>query len=177
MSGMIKNLCLNPKLLTSSPSAPNSRWGATMSNVSGGLSLSNSSYPKAVGFEFGYNPDNNPGTPHGLISLPSAGDYIIRMMVNGSGDMILRTRLSKNKSWIEANYKDKNIPSFSGEKEVSCEFTAPQPCDLSFAFTMNKAPSAVIVSDFLVCSKSDWNALQSLGLNYFDYSTMPISIR
>ncbi|KFI65768.1 hypothetical protein [Bifidobacterium cuniculi] len=61
----------------------------------------------------------------------------------------------------------------AGERLLTVEFTVPSACTLSWCVRSRTAGATIGVRDLIVCTKDDWNQLQLMGLDYFDYSTLP----
>ena len=173
----IVNLAPNPKLVSTSPSAPGLRYLTKAKDVDDGLELYADEYPAAhLGIGFGRNPDTEFSSPgKSRIPLPQSGDYVVCVHVRASEPTEILTygRLSDESGFIgPVNILRKNV--VVSDDDIVREFTVPSACSLNFAIeTTGQATSPIVVSRMLVCTKRDWRDLNDLGMSYFDYETMP----
>lgn len=118
--------------------------------------------------------DDNTGWRNG-IDIPSAGDWILAVSLAAPTSVPVQAVVRAVYDGTPASSKPNDaLTATPAAKQVVIPFSTHDACTISWCLRSQANGLGFNAGHLIVCARDEWELLQSMGLDYFDYDTLPI---
>lgn len=176
---LVTNLAQNPRLRLNASCKPSPRWSCTLSQDGEWLSMAKTGSNTYVGFDLGPNPDAGAdGNLDRGVILPTAGTYVVSISILSDktvNESVVRCRPYDNNAWAgNSMIAASSQHTANTEKRENFRITVNRACRLAVSVQISVGTAAKC-QGLLVCSAADYERITSMGVTYFDGTTMPLA--